>query len=321
MSDSHPFVSKLTARILQRKDQQVRLTARSLLRGFGYERRSEKILAEIKRELHAASLITDLRIDHPDDLDSKVTIGLREGVTPTASVPLPTRPDLRELASQSLPATVLITTESGLGSGFIVHPDGLVVTARHVIAEGDYAVREVTVTLDAGGAGQREVAGVVFRSHRQLDFALLWLKDDGPFPTLPIGDPQQLRPAQHVLAVGFPSGLYNTVSQGIISNPRQPRLNIDYIQSDTAIDPGNSGGPLVADDGAVGINEWIIPQIGAAKFSLPIDYLTDDIAAAIAEGRDACLAAPACPACGSAHYGRTITWFCPTCGVKLAAAS
>ncbi len=321
MSSTHPYAAALVEKVQQRKSQQISIAARTLIRGFGYERRTEKIVGEVAGHLHAMGLATTLSLTFPRSLDDKVTIATlapraQPLTPPSAPIAPAVQSDLRTTAARAVPATVAITTESSIGSGFLVHPDGLVVTARHVLAEGDYSLRSVQVAISPGLPNEQTVEGVVFRSHRQLDYALLWLLADGPFPTLPIGNPQALAHAQSVLTVGSPSGLHNTVSLGIVSNPCQRLRGIEYIQTDASIDPGNSGGPLITDDGVVGINEWIIMGVGAAKFSLPIDYLRDDIAQAISLGRDACLTARYCPACGNFDPAEP-TWFCRSCGIQF----
>lgn len=324
MAQAHPYAAALAEKIRRRKSQQLTLTARALIQGFGYERRTEKIVNEIASHLRAHDMTSALSMTSPRNLDEKIIVSPTKPLAPPALATQPPSPsqvqqDLREIAAQAVPATVAISTDSSIGSAFIIHPDGLVVTARHVIDESNYSLRSVQVTLEPGTPAEQVVEGIVFRSHRQLDFALIWLMARGPFPYLPIGKPHALRHAQSVLAIGCPSGLYNTVSLGIISNPRQPHRGIEYIQTDAAIDPGNSGGPLISDDGVVGINEWILQNVGAAKFALPIDYLTHDINTALASGRDRCVAALYCPACGMTDYAQP-TWFCRGCGVQFVAA-
>ncbi len=85
-----------------------------------------------------------------------------------------------------------------------------------------------------------------------------------------------LRHAETLLAVGHPRGMRFTVSQGIVSNPHAIRDGIRYIQTDTAIDPGNSGGPLVDARGrVVGINVFIMVNASNGKFALPVDYVRE----------------------------------------------
>ena len=162
----------------------------------------------------------------------------------------------------------------------------------------------------------RVMDGIVFRSHRQLDFALLWLLADGPFPFLPFGNPQNLRHAQTVLAIGAPAGLSKTVTKGIVSNPKQLFRLIECIQTDAAIDQGNSGGPLVGQDGVIGITLWGLGNVDSAKFVVPIDYLIEDIVEAVRKGRKACLDAVYCPACGYSDDGSPV-WYCQNCGVEF----
>lgn len=322
MAQAHPYAAEIAENIRHRSNQRLSITARTLLRGFGYERRSETIISAIYAQLGRYDLTTSLTLIYPEDLDDKVEVRATKPLAPTMAPPqLITSPpgqlDLQEAAARALPATVAISTDGGIGSGFIVHPDGLVVTARHVVEEDSYSLCEVTVRVNTGMDEYQDVVGRVFRSHRQLDFALIWLMADGPFPCLPIGNPRALRHAQTVLAIGCPSGLYNTVSKGIVSNPRQPYRLIEYIQTDAAIDTGNSGGPLISADGVVGINAWIIRNVGAAKFALPIDYLTEDIATAVSKGWKNCLAATYCRACGYTDYAQP-EWYCRNCGIHFA---
>lgn len=320
MADSHPYAVEIAENIRHRSNQRLTIKARTLLRGFGYARRTETIISEIHSQLQVHDLTTTLTLIYPEDLDDKIEIRPMKPLPKPVPLSLPTATsqlDLQEVAAHALPATVAISTEGGIGSGFIVHPDGLVVTARHVIEEEGYSLRSVMVRVNTGMDEYHDVKGIVFRSHRQLDFALIWLTEEGPFPCLSIGNPKRLRHAQTVLAIGCPSGLYNTVSRGIVSNPRQPLRFIEYIQTDAAIDPGNSGGPLISTDGVVGINEWIIRNVEAGKFALPIDYLTEDIAAAVNYGWKKCIDATYCLACGYTDYAAA-SWYCRNCGIQFA---
>jgi serine protease Do len=224
---------------------------------------------------------------------------------------------MMDVAAQAVAATVEVFVEKGFGSGFIVHPAGLVVTAQHVVAEGGRTQRAVKVRLNAGTIRDVVIEGTVFRSHRQLDFALIWLMEGGPFPSIPIANPKALRFAQTVLAVGCPSGLSNTVSSGIISNPAQRYRGIECIQTNADIDHGNSGGPLLTERGVVGITVWGLGTINAAKFAIPIDYLSEDITAAIRYGRERCLDAAFCRRCGYADYDEA-RWYCRNCGARFA---
>jgi S1-C subfamily serine protease len=246
--------------------------------------------------------------------------GVAEAVVP-ASAPFHTdAPELSHVAEQTVRATVFVKREGGFGSGFIVHPDGLVVTACHVL-DGPHGIEQkVTVRLHDG----RESAASLVRAHRSLDFALLWLDSSDKYPFLTIGEPHMLRYAETVLAVGHPGvgdrALTNTVSTGVVANPNCPQRGVEWIQMTTDIDPGNSGGPLVNRHGEViGINCWKYTSVGAAKMALPLDYLEEDVAIAAQRGRDGHRTGRTCSICG--FFESETDWFCPTCGAAYPTAS
>ena len=290
-----------------------------MLRGFGYERRTEGIVSEVHNHLGACKLLTDFSLTEPASIDDRVAIYISEqgrkaflATRPKENLTVAFPSNLTDLAEKSLRATVEIFTDTAQGSGFIINPDGLVVTGRHVVEEDGISLRTVKVRLSDG----KETTGTVFRSHRQLDFALLWLKSKGPFPSLQIGNPHALRPAQTVLAIGSPLGLSKTVTQGIVSNPNQLCRFVECIQTDTIIGHGNSGGPLIAADGVVGIMLWGLGDVGSAHFAVPIDYLTEDINEAIRYGKKGCVQAQYCPLCGFVEFVEA-TRFCRSCGLDF----
>jgi S1-C subfamily serine protease len=324
MPDVHPYARELAQKVGASSKRQVSIKARTLLKGFGYFRRTPAILQEINRQLVFCNLKSDFNMVYPHSLDERVGIRLSAaGPKPdlaveSAAVQPPALPKTDPITA-AVAATVEIFTDIGTGSGFIVHPDGLVVTGRHVVSsEEGVSLRRVKVRLFSQQNNELTVEGTVFRSHRRLDFALLWLDGPGPYPTLPLGDPQQARHTQTVYAIGAPAGLPNTVSRGIISNPLARFNEVECLQSDAAIDRGNSGGPLVTEAGqAIGINLWGLGDFDAAKFSVPVDYLKDDLKTAIQAGREACLKAAYCLVCGFADFAQP-TWFCRNCGVQWA---
>lgn len=175
-------------------------------------------------------------------------------------------------------AVVQIRTPVGLGSGFIIHPDGYVVTNQHVIS-GEY---EIGVTqFRQGSNGLERVAfsrvSIVALDAR-LDLALLKIGDAGDyrFPTVPLGDAQTIGEGQSVFAIGSPLGLERTVSQGIISLKNRALGGQLYLQTTTQINPGNSGGPLFNLRGeVVGINNMkpMMTGIEGLNFAIPVDVL------------------------------------------------
>jgi len=158
------------------------------------------------------------------------------------------------------------------GSGFIISADGEVLTNHHVIDGAD----TVIVRLP----DRREFEAEVVGSDPQSDIALLRIDATG-LPTLPLGDSRQLRAGQWVIAIGSPFGfLENTVTAGIVSGTgRQSRMQgqnyVPFIQTDVAINRGNSGGPLLNVDGeVVGINSQIFSNSGGfmgVSFAIPTD--------------------------------------------------
>jgi S1-C subfamily serine protease len=179
--------------------------------------------------------------------------------------------------------TVLIEGEGVYGSGLLIVPRrGLILTNQHVI-EGVAAPR---VTLVDG----REAPARVLEIDRALDLALLeGPKVDAPPPTF--GDPLDLRAAQTVYAIGAPRRLGFTVSRGIVSYVGRPMEGVRYIQTDLAINDGNSGGPVLTARGdVVGIMTFILKRSTGLAFALPINYAIDRFAARFDGGLSADLA-------------------------------
>ena len=158
-------------------------------------------------------------------------------------------------------------TPKGVCSGFIISADGFVLTNAHVVEGSD----EVFVTL----TDKREFKAKIIGSDRRTDVALV--KIDGTnLPRLTMGDSSKIRVGEWVIAIGSPFGLENTVTAGIISaNSRDTGDYLPLIQTDVAVNPGNSGGPLINMRGEViGINSQIYSRSGGymgISFAVPID--------------------------------------------------
>jgi serine protease Do len=157
----------------------------------------------------------------------------------------------------------------GAGSGFIVSPDGYVLTNGHVV-EG---ASQVTVRL----VDQREFRAKVVGTDERTDIAVLKIAATG-LPVVRFGDPSKLRPGEWVLAIGSPFGFDNSATAGIVSaiGRSLPTENyVPFIQTDVAVNPGNSGGPLFNLQGeVVGINSQIFSRTGGfmgVSFAIPID--------------------------------------------------
>ena len=176
--------------------------------------------------------------------------------------------------------------EKGQGSGVIFSKEGLVLTNAHVIENSD----QLIVGLSDG----RRVLGKVVGQDSLTDLAVIKLKAKGPWPTAPLGNSNNLKVGDWVIAVGNPFGLENTVTLGIISNLNRDVAQlgisdkrIDLIQTDAAINPGNSGGPLLNSFGEViGINTLVRSGPGAGLgFAIPINRAKKIARDLIATGR------------------------------------
>jgi len=157
----------------------------------------------------------------------------------------------------------------GQGSGFIVSADGLILTNAHVVRDA----REVTVRL----SDRREFAATVLGSDPVTDVAVLRVNAKG-LPVVRLGDPSRVGVGDRVLAIGAPYGLEQTATQGIVSAKGRSLPGdsvVPFLQTDAAVNPGNSGGPLVDALGRViGINTAIYSRSGmnaGIGFSIPIN--------------------------------------------------
>jgi len=162
---------------------------------------------------------------------------------------------------------------SSVGSGFIISDDGYILTNAHVV--------EDTETILVGLSDRRELSAEVVGTDPRSDVALLKV-DANDLPSVTIGDPEALKVGQWVMAIGSPFGFDHTATQGIISGLGRnlPSGNyVPFIQTDAAVNPGNSGGPLFNLEGEViGINSQIYSRTGGyqgVSFAIPIDVAMD----------------------------------------------
>ena len=156
------------------------------------------------------------------------------------------------------------------GSGFIVSPDGIIMTNAHVVKDA----KEVTVKL----TDRREFRAKVLGADAKTDIAVLKI-DAKNLPTLALGNTKDLKVGEWVLAIGSPFGFESTVTAGVVSAKGRSLPDdsyVPFIQTDVAVNPGNSGGPLLNMRGEViGINSQIFSRTGSfagISFAIPIDY-------------------------------------------------
>jgi serine protease Do len=200
---------------------------------------------------------------------------------------------LTRLAEQLKPALVQIrvrrATEQpdaedeprrALGSGFVIHPSGYVVTNAHVV--------ERSTTVQVRLASGRRLTGTVVGRDRRVDLALVKVEAPTTLPVIPLGDSERLAVGELVLALGHPFGLEQTVSLGIVSRKGAPLQaaapGFDFIQTDAAVNPGNSGGPLVDMRGqVVGVNT-MAARNGSIGFAIPINLIKSLLPQLLAKG-------------------------------------
>jgi serine protease Do len=179
---------------------------------------------------------------------------------------------LSQFFHRQMPNPEHMAPSHGIGSGFIISSDGYVLTNAHVVADAS----EVTVKL----TDRREFAAKVIGVDKRSDVALIKIPATG-LPTVRFGDPSRIRPGQWAIAIGSPFGFENSVTAGVISAVGRPLPDetgssfVTFIQTDAAVNPGNSGGPLFNLDGqVVGINAQIFSRTGGymgMSFAIPID--------------------------------------------------
>jgi len=160
--------------------------------------------------------------------------------------------------------------QEGRGSGFVIDPSGIIMTNSHVVRDAD----EVTVRFHDG----REYEAHDIKFDSRSDIAILHIDADGPLQALPMGDSEAVEVGDWVLAIGSPFGLDMSVTAGIISAKGRSQNITDrayFLQTDAAVNPGNSGGPLINLAGqVVGINTAISTRSGGydgVSFAVPVN--------------------------------------------------
>ncbi|XP_008801368.1 putative protease Do-like 14 isoform X2 [Phoenix dactylifera] len=205
-------------------------------------------------------------------------------------------------AAAAGPAVVNISVTQGIhglmlgksiGSGTIIDPDGTILTCAHVVVDHQSTRKDfrgrISVTLQDG----REFEGTVVNVDLHSDIALLKIKSKTPLPTAKLGLSSKLRPGDWVLALGCPLSLQNTITSGIVSCVDRKSIDLglggirrEYLQTDCAINQGNSGGPLVNLDGEiVGINIMKVAAADGLSFAVPIDSVVKIIEQFMKNGR------------------------------------
>lgn len=161
------------------------------------------------------------------------------------------------------------------GTGFIIHPNGYILTSEHVVHNAE----EIIVKMFSG---EQRKAKMIW-SDEKRDLAVLQIQTRRSLVPLPLGSSADSKVGEFVLSIGNPMGLEHTVTKGIISAKNRPvrisnKLYEDIIQTDCAINPGNSGGPLINLHGEViGMNAFIIKNNQGLGFAVGIDAIKERI--------------------------------------------
>ncbi len=208
------------------------------------------------------------------------------------------------ISQDQLTAAVFkINTSSGSGTGFHHAPENIIITNHHVVA------------------GNRAVALEDHNRHRYLAKViyinpvadLAFLRPEKPLdaPSLPIDFSTEVSKQDKVYVLGFPFGMPFTITEGIVSNPKQLMEGRHYVQTDAAVNPGNSGGPVVNNDGnLIGVTTAKFTNADNVGFAIPLDVLEEELTALKANEADK--HAIKCSSCGTLLYERTE--YCHNCG-------
>jgi S1-C subfamily serine protease len=221
--------------------------------------RIDKLQADTQNKLN--ELTVDLMETRNSfiSLDESLTSKLKELKASTSS-------DFSGIIEDSIKSVVTVRTDVGQGTGFIITNNGYMVTNAHVLSGG----REVYV-LDYE---ENEHITKLIGYDTELDIALL--KIEGDYTPLELGNSDNIQVGEKVIAIGNPLGLQFSVSEGIVSAVNRIGINeiAGYIQTDAALNPGNSGGPLINKEGEViGINNFKVGSSESLGFALESNYI------------------------------------------------
>ena len=203
---------------------------------------------------------------------------------------------------------IQIATPYSTGTGFYLKDLDLIVTNEHVIRDNRDVVIEGTLL-------PKQLSRVIFTDPK-YDLALIEVKENNDNPSSKLASDDSLSEGDIVIAIGHPFGLKYTATQGIASNTEHLQNDVYYIQHDAALNPGNSGGPLINTKGEiVGVNTFVFKNGNSIGFSLPVKYLIESINEYKTGNGDVGVR---CHSCSNVVFENTVDHnYCPHCGTKV----
>lgn len=215
---------------------------------------------------------------------------------------------MKEIINLYKKVIVQIATPYSTGTGFYLKDFNLIITNEHVVRGN----QEVVIN---GEGFEKQISKVIFLDVR-LDLAFLEAPQSIDAPQVNLFQRETLERGENVIAVGHPFGLKYSATQGIVSNVDQEKNDIVYIQHDAALNPGNSGGPLINTQGEiVGVNTFIIQNGNNVGFSLPVKNLQETIVEFQSFENQIGVR---CSSCTNLVFEKTIdNGYCPHCGAKV----
>ena len=216
---------------------------------------------------------------------------------------------MKEVIEKYKDIVIQIATPYSTGTGFLLKEHNLIITNEHVIRGN----REVVID---GKEFEKQIVKVLYTDQR-FDLAFLSPPTgEVSLPNVTLYEKESMNEGEKVIAIGHPFGLKYTATSGIISNMNHSQNELNYIQHDAALNPGNSGGPLINEAGdVVGVNTFIIRDGNNIGFSLPVHYLKNTIEE-FQKGNGEI--GVKCFSCSNLVFESTLdNSYCPHCGTKL----
>ena len=215
---------------------------------------------------------------------------------------------MKEIINKYKSVIVQVATPYSTGTGFYLKDANLIVTNEHVIRDN----REVIIN---GEGFEKQMTKVIFSDIRH-DLAFLQPPNIIEAPAVDLYQGKEMERGEIVIAAGHPFGLKYSATQGIVSNIEKEKNDLIYIQHDAALNPGNSGGPLINKEGKiVGINTFVIQNGNNVGFSLPVNYLQKTIEEFQAADNQVGIR---CSSCSNIVFEKKANEnYCPYCGAKI----